>query len=65
MGDYYLEIDRKLALWKSKLVSTSGRLTSIRFSFFLDPKSVARRLKAIHNRFFWSGNANEKKKFTG
>jgi len=55
--------ERKLSMWKSKLLSYGGRLTLINsvlsnlsvymLSFFEIPKKVLKKLNHFRSRFFW------------
>ena len=64
------KIEKRLALWKAKVLSRSGRLTLIKavfnnllmyyLSLFKIPKAVANRIVQIQRNFFWIGD--EKKR---
>lgn len=62
------KVESRLAIWKRKLISQSGRLTLIKsvlnslplycLSLFRIPVSVAKKLRQLQCRFFWGGDEN-------
>ena len=64
------KIQKRLALWKAKILSRAGRLTLIKsvlnslpvyyMSMFKLPKSVAQEIVGLQRKFFWSGSTGEK-----
>ena len=63
--------ERKLSIWKSKMLSYGGRLTLINsvlsnmsmymFLFFEIPREVLKRLYYFRSRFFWQGDGHKQK----
>jgi hypothetical protein len=63
--------EKKLSIWKSKMLSYGGRLTLINsvlrnlsmymISFFEVPKEVIKKLDCFRSRFFWQGDGHKRK----
>ncbi|XP_076896767.1 putative mitochondrial protein AtMg00310 [Bidens hawaiensis] len=64
-------VEKRLASWKSKLLSIGGRVTLMRsvlenlpiyyFSLFKAPSAVIEKVEGIMRRFLWVGSSEEKK----
>ena len=64
------KIQKRLALWKAKILSRAGRLTLIRsvlnsllvyyMSMFKMPKAIAMEVVSLHRKFFWGGISSGK-----
>jgi hypothetical protein len=65
------KIERKLSIWKGKLMSVGGRLVLLNFvltslvmfmlSLFEVPRGVLEKIDYFRSRFFWQGSDHKKK----